>query len=288
MKLTEIYKKKESVVSFEIFPPKRDEELANIDATLDELALLKPDYISVTFGAGGTSNNNKTIDIAKKIKEQYKIEPVVHLTGLYYDVTEIDEFVKELLDAGVENILALRGDINPNVPAKSDFPYAAKLIEYFKGTTGDAFCIAGGCYPENHPDTANSVDEIRYAKAKVDAGAEVLLSQLFFRNRYFYDYVTHCRMADINVPITPGIMPPINAKQIRRMVDLCGASLPDFTDTILNKYGDNKEAMLDAGMAYATAQIVDLLAHGCDGVHLYIMNNPKVAKRLCDSIINIV
>ena len=176
MKLTEIYKKKESVISFEIFPPKRDEELANIDATLDELALLKPDYISVTFGAGGTSNNNKTIDIARKIKEQYKIEPVVHLTGLYYDVTEIDEFVKELLDAGVENILALRGDINPNVPAKSDFPYAAKLIEYIKETTGDAFCIAGGCYPENHPDTANSVDEIRYAKAKVDAGAEVLLS----------------------------------------------------------------------------------------------------------------
>ena len=288
MKLTEIYKNKESIVSFEIFPPKRDEELANIDATLDELTILNPDYISVTFGAGGSSNNNKTIDIARKIKERYKIEPVVHLTGMCYDTTQIDEFVKELLDSGIENILALRGDVNPNIPAKNDFPYAAKLIEYIKRTTGDAFCIAGGCYPENHPDTANSVDEIRYAKAKVDAGAEVLLSQLFFDNKCFYDYVTHCRMADINVPITPGIMPPINAKQIRRMVDLCGATLPDNTEAILKRYGDNKEAMLDAGMAFATSQIIDLLAHGCDGIHLYIMNNPRVAKRLRDSLINII
>ncbi len=288
MKLTEIYKKKDTVISFEIFPPKRDEELANIDATLSELAMLNPDYISVTFGAGGTSNNNKTIDIAKKIKEEYKIEPVVHLTGLYYDVQEIDNFVKALCDAGVDNILALRGDINPNVPAKTDFPYASKLIEYIKATTGDRFCIAGGCYPENHPETANSIDEIRYAKNKVDAGADVLLSQLFFNNQYFYDYVTHCRMAGIEVPITPGIMPAINAKQIRRMVDLCGATLPDNTETIINRYKDNKDAMLDAGMAFATSQIIDLLAHGCDGVHLYIMNNPSVAKKLCNSIVNII
>ena len=123
---------------------------------------------------------------------------------------------------------------------------------------------------------------------RIDAGADVLLSQLFFNNQYFYDYVTHCRMAGIEVPITPGIMPAINAKQIRRMVDLCGATLPDNTETILEKYGDNKDAMLDAGMAFATSQIIDLLAHGCDGVHLYIMNNPSVARKLCNSIVNII
>lgn len=288
MKLSEIYKNNNKVISFEIFPPKREEELANIDDTLSEIAALNPAYISVTFGAGGSCNNNRTIEIAKKIKKDYGIEPVVHLTGLSYDKDEIDRFVYILQEEGVENILALRGDRNPNIPAKDVFPYAAKLIEYLKETTGDRFCIAGGCYPENHPDTLTTVDEIHYAKAKVDAGAEILLSQLFFDNQVFYDYVEHCRMAGINVPITPGIMPAINAKQITRMVDLCGATLPNQFKKIVDKYGDNKDAMLDAGMSYATSQIIDLLTSDCDGIHLYIMNNPKVAKKLVDSIVNFV
>ena len=181
MKISDIYKNKgKGVLSFEIFPPKKDEELRDIEPTLDILSELKPDYISVTFGAGGSSNNNKTIDLARKIKEVYHIEPVAHLTGLAYDEYEIDEFAKRLADAGIENVLALRGDENPNAASKGVFNHASQRIEYLRPRTD--FCIAGACYPEDHPDSPDHVSEMRYLKKKVDAGAEVLLSQLFFEN----------------------------------------------------------------------------------------------------------
>jgi methylenetetrahydrofolate reductase (NADPH) len=287
MRISDIHKAKKNVLSFEIFPPKKDEELKNIDATLDILCELKPDFISVTFGAGGSSNNNKTIEIAKKIKYQYGVEPVVHLTCLCYNKQEIDEFSKVLKSEGIENILALRGDHNPNVPPKEDFAHASDLIDYLKAGEND-FCIAGACYPECHPETANLVDEIRHQKIKVDAGAEVLLSQLFFDNDYFYRFVEASRIGGVDVPITPGIMPVINASQINRMVNMCGASLPQRFQKIIDKYGDNKEALFDAGMAYALSQIIDLLANDVDGIHLYTMNNPVVARRICDGIKNII
>lgn len=286
MKITEIYQQKKNVLSFEIFPPKKDEELKSIDATLEILADLKPDYISVTFGAGGSSNNNKTIAIAKQIKEVYHIEPVVHLTCLSYDKAEIDEFAKVLKAEGIENILALRGDRNPNVPEKQDFAHASDLITYLKEKHD--FCIAGACYPECHPDSANRVEEMRHMRTKVDAGAEVLLSQLFFDNDMFYRFVEDSRIAGIDVPITPGIMPVINAAQIKRMVTLCGASLPEKFEKIIKRYGDNKQALFDAGMAYALSQIIDLLANDVDGLHLYTMNNPVVARRICEGIRNLV
>ena len=221
MKITDIHQKKKNVLSFEIFPPKKDEELKNIDATLEILCDLKPDFISVTFGAGGSSNNNKTIAIAKKIKEVYHVEPVVHLTCLCYDKAEIDEFTKVLQAEGIENILALRGDRNPNVPEKHDFAHASDLITYVK--QNHDFCIAGACYPECHPESADRVEEMRHLKKKVDAGAEVLLSQLFFDNHYFYRFVEDCRIAGIDVPVTPGIMPVINAAQIKRKLLSCSA-----------------------------------------------------------------
>lgn len=286
MKITDIHEKKKNVLSFEIFPPKKDEELKNIDATLEILCDLKPDFISVTFGAGGSSNNNKTIAIAKKIKEIYHVEPVVHLTCLCYDKAEIDEFSKVLKAEGIENILALRGDRNPNIPEKHDFAYASDLITYLKQEHD--FCIAGACYPECHPESDGRVDEMRHLKKKVDAGAEVLLSQLFFDNNYFYRFVEDCRIAGIDVPVTPGIMPVINAAQIKRMVTLCGASLPERFEKIIHRYGENKTALFDAGMAYALSQIIDLLANDVDGLHLYTMNNPVVARRICEGIRNLI
>lgn len=286
MKLTEIHEKKKNVLSFEIFPPKKDEELKNIDATLEILCDLKPDFISVTFGAGGSSNNNKTIAIAKKIKEVYHVEPVVHLTCLCYDRAEIDAFTNVLRAEGIENILALRGDRNPDIPEKHDFAHASDLISYLK--QGHDFCIAGACYPECHPESADRVEELRHLKKKTDAGAEVLLSQLFFDNNYFYRFVEDCRIAGIDVPVTPGIMPVINASQIKRMVTLCGASLPGRFEKMIHRYGENKTALFDAGMAYALSQIIDLLANGVDGLHLYTMNNPVVAHRICEGIKNLV
>lgn len=286
MKISDIHKQKKQVLSFEIFPPKKDEELKNIDETLEILCSCKPDFISVTFGAGGSSNNNKTITLAKKIKEQYHVEPVVHLTCLCYSKEEIDTFTHILKEEGIENVLALRGDRNPNVPEKQDFLHADQLTAYLK-QRGD-FCIAGACYPENHPESANRVEEMRYLKKKVDAGAEVLLSQLFFDNDYFYRFVEDCRIAGITVPVTPGIMPVINAAQIKRMVTMCGASLPGRFQRIIHKYENNRQALFDAGMSYALSQIIDLLANDVDGIHLYTMNNPTVARRICEGIQHII
>lgn len=286
MKLSEIHQRKKSVLSFEIFPPKKDDELKNIDKTLEILCELQPDFISVTFGAGGSSNHNKTIRLAKKIKEEYHVEPVVHLTCLCYDRAEIDAFSKELASEGIQNVLALRGDRNPDLPEKKDFAHASDLITYLKQTSD--FCISGACYPECHPESAGRVEEMRYLRQKVDAGAQVLLSQLFFDNNYFYRFVEDCRIAGITVPITPGIMPVINARQIKRMVTMCGASLPERFERIIHKFEGNKEALFDAGMSYALSQIIDLLANDVDGIHLYTMNNPIVARKICEGIRNIV
>ena len=181
MKIADTFKRKRPVLSFEIFPPKRDTALTDIDETLEVLAELNPDYISVTFGAGGSSNNNKTIEIAKKIKNNYGIQPVVHLTCLTYNKQEIDEFSKELLDNGLNNVLALRGDRNPNIEPRDDFRHASELVTYLK-SKGD-FCIAGACYPECHPESENRISELKHLTEKVNAGSDFLISQLFFEDR---------------------------------------------------------------------------------------------------------
>lgn len=285
MKVSQVYNTKRSL-SFEIFPPKKDTELQNIDETLEVLAELKPDFISVTFGAGGSSNCNRTIELAKKIKYEYNIEPVVHLTCLHYDKNEIDEFAKVLKSEGIENILALRGDPNPNVGAKDDFRHSSDLISYLKDDYD--FCFLGACYPECHPESPNTVSEIKSLKKKVDAGAEVLLSQLFFDNDIFYRFNEECEIAGIDVPVIPGVMPVINAAQIKRMVSLCNASFPKRFQRIISRYEDNKEALFDAGMSYCLSQIIDLLVSDIKGIHLYTMNNPLVARRICEGIKNII
>lgn len=285
MKVSQVYKNKRSL-SFEIFPPKKDDELKNIDATLEVLSELKPDFISVTFGAGGSSNCNRTIGLARKIKYEYGIEPVVHLTCLHYDKKEIDGFAEVLKAEGIENVLALRGDANPNVPDKSDFRHSSDLISYLK--KDNDFCFLGACYPECHPESSCVISDMKCLKKKVDAGAEVLLSQLFFDNDIFYRFYDKCRIADINVPVIPGVMPVINAAQIKRMVSICHAAFPAKFQRIISRYEDRKEALFDAGMSYYLSQIIDLLTNNISGIHLYTMNNPAVARRICEGIKNIV
>ena len=286
MHISEFFPKKRPVISFEIFPPKRDTALRNIDATLDILSSLKPDFISVTFGAGGSVTNSATVELASKIKHKYGIEAVAHLTCLNYDREEITQIINDLKAHGIENILALRGDRNPNVEPKTDFTYASDLIKYVRETSD--LGISAACYPECHQESKSRIDDIKHLKAKVDAGAEHLISQLFFDNDVFFDFVERARIAGVNVPIEAGIMPVINKAQIERMVTLCGASLPAKFKRVLNRYENNKEALFDAGMAYAVNQIIDLIASGTEGIHIYTMNNPVVAQRICDAIRNII
>lgn len=286
MQVAQIFKQKKPVVSFEIFPPKRDEALKSIDETLGILTELKPDFISVTFGAGGSVTNSKTVEIASKIKKNFGIEAVAHLTCLNYSKDEIIEMVNNLKANDIDNILALRGDHNSNLAPKNDFMHASDLITFVKQHSD--LGISAACYPEGHPEAPSLSEDVINLKRKVDAGAQHLVSQLFFDNDIFYRFIELCKVAGINVPIEAGIMPVINKAQIERMVGLCGASLPDNLKRMLDKFADNKEALFDAGIAFATNQIIDLLAAGVDGIHIYTMNNPKVAMKICDSIKNVI
>ena len=286
MQVAQIFKQKKPVVSFEIFPPKRDEALKSIDETLGILTELKPDFISVTFGAGGSVTNSKTVEIASKIKKNFGIEAVAHLTCLNYSKDEIIEMVNNLKANDIDNILALRGDHNPNLAPKNDFMHASDLITFVKQHSD--LGISAACYPEGHPEAPSLSEDVINLKRKVDAGAQHLVSQLFFFFFIFYRFIELCKVAGINVPIEAGSMPVSNKAQIERMVGLCGASLPDNLKRMLDKFADNKEALFDAGIAFATNQIIDLLAAGVDGIHIYTMNNPKVAMKICDSIKNVI
>ena len=281
-----IFQKKKPVISFEIFPPKRDKALESIDETLKVLSELNPDFISVTFGAGGSTVNNRTVEVAKKIKNEYHITPMVHLTCINHSKAEICEILEQLKEAEIYNILALRGDRNPEVEPKEDFRYASDLVKFIKEYGG--FHISAACYPECHLESKSKAEDIANLKEKVESGADHLISQLFFDNNMFYDFMKEIRAEQINVPVEAGIMPVINKAQIERMVTLCGASLPEKFSRIMEKYEDNKTALFDAGMIYAISQIVDLLAHDVDGIHIYTMNNPVVAKRICDGIRNLI
>ena len=281
MKTCELFKTKR-VLSFEIFPPKRTDPVSTIYETVEKLKALNPDFISVTYGAGGTENNNDTLKIASKIKNNYGIESVAHLPCINLTKNEVLKMLEEFKNNGIQNILALRGDVNPNFTPKDDFKYASDLVSFIK-ENGD-FNIIGACYPEGHIECPTIIEDIRNLKRKVDAGAEQLITQLFFDNNYFYSFRERAAIAGINVPIEAGIMPVVNKKQVERMVTLCGVNLPKKFLAIMNKYGDNPEAMRDAGIAYAIDQIVDLLAHGVDGIHLYTMNNAYIAHRIYESI----
>ena len=282
MRLAQLFGQGRTVFSCEVFPPKRDMPVDSIYTTLDGLKDIRPDFISVTFGAGGSQVNQTTHEIASIIQNRYHIPAMAHLTCVAAGRAEVDHLLAQLKGDGVENVLALRGDVNPDIPPKTDFAHASDLVAYIHAR-GD-FGVSAACYPEGHPESPDLVSDIRHLKEKVDAGAQHLVSQLFFDNDDFFRFLERARIAGINVPIEAGIMPVLSQNSIRRMVSMCGASMPRKLTRILAKYGDHPEALREAGIAYAIDQISDLIAGGVDGIHLYTMNNPDVAKQIAGSI----
>ncbi|MCI8668066.1 MAG: methylenetetrahydrofolate reductase [NAD(P)H] [Lachnospiraceae bacterium] len=282
MYISDLFKKDRTIFSFEVFPPKKTSSIETIYETLEGLSDLKPDFISVTYGAGGNRSDSKTCQIASDIQEKYGILSAAHLTCVYNTKEDIDFILKELEDHGIRNILALRGDINPDFPVKKDFKYASELVSYIK-SRGE-FHVSGACYPEGHGEAESLIDDIKNLRKKVEAGASHLMSQLFFDNAHFYDFLEKARIAGIEVPIEAGIMPVVNKSQIERMVSMCGVSLPVKFSRMMQKYEHQPEALRDAGIAYAIDQIVDLISNGVDGIHLYTMNNPYVARKINDAV----
>lgn len=283
--ISEIIKNK-TCFSCEVFPPKKTSPIETIYNTLDDLKNIPWDFISVTYGAGGSNVGVSTVDIASTIQDKYNIKAVAHLPCINYNKEEILNILDEFQKHNITNILALRGDINPNIKPKNDFKHACDLIQFIKQHGN--FHISGACYPEGHLESESLAQDIKYLKYKVDCGAEHLISQLFFDNNSFYNFKEKCEIANIKVPIEAGIMPVTNKKQIERMISLCGASLPRKFTKMMQKYENSPEAIRDAGIAYAIDQIIDLVANGIDGIHLYTMNNSYIASRIYDAIKNII
>ena len=281
-----------TIFSFEVFPPKKTMPIDTIFSTLDEMKGLSPDFISVTFGAGGSENCNNSVEIAKHIKNTCGVESVIHMPCLNMTRSEAQFVLEQFQQAGIDNILALRGDRVEGKEPAGDFIHASDLIQFIndfnsKRRDGKYFKIFGACYPELHPQSKNVYEDIDYLKKKVDAGVSHLLSQLFFDNEQFYRFLERCQIKGINVPIEAGIMPVTNKKSIERMVSMTNAMLPKkFTD-MMDRYGDHPEAIRDAGIAYAIDQIVDLVTHGVQGIHLYTMNNPLVARKIYEATKNL-
>lgn len=281
MKTAELFKKK-TVLSFEIFPPKRTAPVDTIYSTLDKLKNLNPDFISVTYGAGGSENCKATLNIASAIKNKYQIESAAHLPCIGLKKEEVKRQLADFKAAGIENILALRGDLPDGPVPKGDFKHASDLIAFIAENSD--FNVIAACYPEGHMESKDVLSDIRHLKSKTDAGAEHLITQLFFDNDYFYRFRERCVLAGIQVPIEAGIMPVVNKKQIERMVSLCGVDLPKKFIAMMERYEDSPEAMCDAGIAYAVDQIVDLISQGVDGIHLYTMNRPYIAEKIYEAV----
>lgn len=275
MKICELYRQKKPVISFEIFPPKATTPVETIFATLEELTRLNPDYISVTYGAGGSSRD-RTREIASRIKNQYKVETLAHLTCVGHSAAEIEQIIRDLENENIENILALRGD--PPADAEDfnylncEFQYASDLVNYIKGISN--MCVAAAAYPEGHCNCTRLSNDLSFLKHKVDQGVDFLITQLYFDNRVFYNFMENAARVGISCPVTAGILPVLNGKQIKRIISLCGASMPAKLLMLVDKYGDNNEDMEKAGIEYASDQVQDLLDNGVDGIHLYTMNKP--------------
>ncbi|MBQ9378056.1 MAG: methylenetetrahydrofolate reductase [Schwartzia sp.] len=279
-------KRERAIFSFEIFPPKRDMPIDTVYRTLDELTDLEPDFISVTCGAGGSADgsNYRTIEVASAIQNKYRREGIAHLPCIHFTRADVIEMLDKLEENGVRKILALRGDRVLGLTPKEDFHHASDLVGFIRALTKDRFQIFAACYPEGHTEAPDLDTDIRNLRRKVDAGVDRLISQLFFDNEFFYEFLDKARNEGITVPIEAGIMPITNKKQIERMVTLCGATLPRKFQRVLAKYESQPEALRDAGIAFATEQIVDLLAHGVDGIHLYTMNNPYIARKISETV----
>ncbi len=284
MKITDIYRSKKPVISFEVFPPNERVSIDSVYKALDGFSELNPDYISVTFGAGGSSRK-ESVEISTRIKDKYNITPLAHLAGIGATTDEIDGVIEKLKEGGVKNILALRGDIPEGISEdEGDFKYAYELIDRLN--TDDDLAIGGAFYPEGHKEN-NDILDLFYLKKKVDSGAEFLISQIFFDNEYYYSFREKAIKLGIEVPLVPGIIPVTNAKQIKRITELCGCSIPPKFQRILDIYKDKPEALKEAGIAYAVEQIIDLITSGVEGIHIYTMNKVDVTREIMRRIENI-
>ena len=282
MKLTKIFDSGKLSLSFEVFPPKTDTAFESVKSATEEIAKLSPSFMSVTYGAGG-GTSKYTLDIAKNIKEQYGVPTLAHLTCVSSTRETVKEKISEIRMAGIDNVMALRGDIPKELVGLDrsawDYKHAVELVRDLRESGAD-FCIGGACYPEIHPESANQKDDIKYLKEKVDAGCDFLTTQMFFDNNLLYNFLYKIREAGITVPIIPGVMPITNGNQVERAITLSGSFMPQRFKSIVDNFGNSPAAMKQAGIAYATDQIIDLFANGITNVHVYSMNKPDVAAEI--------
>ncbi|MBO7737263.1 MAG: methylenetetrahydrofolate reductase [NAD(P)H] [Clostridia bacterium] len=290
MKISELLKKDTLSISFEVFPPKTESSFDTVKVATEEIAKLRPSFMSVTYGAGG-GTSKYTLDIAKNIKALYGVPTLAHLTCVSSTKETVKEKIAQIKEAGIQNVMALRGDI-PSHLEQADrsgwaYKHATQLIYDLKCADGD-FCIGAACYPEIHPESASQKEDIKYLKEKVEAGAEFLTTQMFFDNNLLYNFLYKIREAGITVPVIPGVMPITNANQVERAVKLSGSFVPQRFKSIVDKFGHDPAAMKQAGIAYATDQIIDLYANGITNVHVYSMNKPDVAEKIQSNLSDIL
>ncbi len=290
MKLTELLQSDALHLSFEVFPPKTDTAFESVKAATEEIAELHPSFMSVTYGAGG-GTSRYTLDIAKTIKEQHGVPTIAHLTCVSSTKETVREKIAQIKEAGIENVMALRGDLTPEMEGQDRsgwaYRHAVDLIRDIRESGAD-FCIGGACYPEVHPESQSQAEDICYLKEKVDAGCSFLTTQMFFDNNLLYNFLYKIREAGITVPVIPGIMPITNANQVARAIKLSGSFMPRRFASLVDKFGSDPEAMKQAGIAYATDQIIDLFANGIKNVHVYSMNKPDIAAKIQDNLSAII
>ncbi len=290
MKLTDILSNGKLSLSFEVFPPKTDTAFNSVKTATEEIARLNPSFMSVTYGAGG-GTSQYTLDIAKNIKEQYNVPMVAHLTCVSSTKETVAERIDAMKKAGIQNVLALRGDLTPELEkgdrSKWAYRHAVDLIHDIKESGAD-FCVGGACYPEIHPESNNQNEDIKYLKEKVDAGCSFLTTQMFFDNNLLYNFLYKIREAGVAVPVIPGIMPITNANQVDRAMKLSGSFMPQRFKSLVDKFGYSPDAMKQAGIAYATDQIIDLFANGITNVHVYSMNKPDIAAKIQSNLSDIL
>ena len=290
MKITEILNKDKLSLSFEVFPPKTDTAFESVRNATEEIAKLRPSFMSVTYGAGG-GTSRYTLEIAKNIKANYGVPTLAHLTCVSSTRDTVRNKIEQIREAGIENVMALRGDLTPELEASDrslwSYRHAVDLIRELKECGAD-FCIGGACYPEVHPESRHQKDDIKYLKEKVDAGCSFLTTQMFFDNNLLYNFLYKIREAGITVPVIPGVMPITNGNQVERAIKLSGSFMPQRFKSLVDKFGDTPDAMKQAGIAYATDQIIDLFANGITNVHVYSMNKPDVAMAIQNNLSSIL
>ncbi len=290
MKITEILNTRNMSLSFEVFPPKKETSFDSVRAATEEIAGFRPSFMSVTYGAGG-GTSRYTLEIAKNIKDRFGVPTLAHLTCVSSSRETVHEQINALREAGIKNIMALRGDLTPELEktdrSQWDYRYAVELIRELREIEDD-FCIGAACYPEIHPESKNQKEDILHLKDKVDAGADFLTTQMVFDNNLFFNFMYKLREAGVTVPVIPGIMPITNTAQVERAIKLSGSFMPQRFKSLVDYFGTDPSSMKQAGIAYATDQIIDLFANGITNVHVYSMNKPDVAKAIRDNLSDIL